>query len=100
MIVNRGLFFVLAVGLALALFAATGARAESSAPVIIDWSKDYIQDTAESCRDFTFTHMKDRRTYNFYVRGTRSGTCSFHAEGLVFHFPPNHGATNAGTTTL
>jgi hypothetical protein len=80
--------------------AATDALAASPAPVVIDWSKGDVQDTVESCRDFTFTHMKDKHVYNFYVRGKVSDTCSFHADGLVFRVPPNYGATDAGQTTV
>ena len=80
--------------------AATNALAASPVPVVIDWSKGDLQDTSASCGDFTFTHMKDRHGYSLYVRGKNSGTCSFQAKGLTFHYPPNHGATQKDTTTV
>lgn len=82
---------------------ATGsaAIAETSATgTVIDWSRGAAQDTTESCGLFTFTHMEDRHSYSLYVRGKVSGTCSFHQDGLTFHFPPNHGSTYSGTSTL
>lgn len=79
---------------------AGGARAESAAPLVIDWSKGDIQDTSANCGTFAFTHMKDRHSYSLYVRGKVSGTCSFLAKGLTFRYPTNYGGTLPHTTTL
>jgi hypothetical protein len=78
--------------------AAQPTTADSSA--VIDWAKGDNQDTPASCGAFTFTHMADRHSYNLYVRGKNSGTCSFRADGLTFRFPSNHGPTIQGTTTI
>jgi hypothetical protein len=71
-----------------------------AAPIAIDWSKDWAQETAASCGDFSLKNLKDHHSYTLYVRGTAVGTCSFHADGLTFRMPPNHGQTMAGTTTF
>ena len=65
----------------------------------IDWSLANTQYTTASCGAFTFTNMQDGGTYQLFVEGTTSGTCSFSQSGLTFKLPPNHGATTASTMT-
>jgi hypothetical protein len=82
------------------LFSAPHLAGAADAATVIDWSKGAAQDIAASCGDFTFVNIRDRHTYTLYLRGTQSGTCSFHAEGLTFRYPPNHGGTLPGRTTF
>jgi hypothetical protein len=82
----------------LVLLISAAARADDAA--IMDWAKGDAQDTAANCGPFAFAHMKDRHVYTLYVRGTQSGTCSFRADGLRFHLPPNFGPTTPGTATI
>ncbi|MGW1425748.1 beta strand repeat-containing protein [Bradyrhizobium manausense] len=66
----------------------------------IDWSQSTTQYTTASCGSFTFTNMQDGGTYQLFVEGTTSGTCSFSQSGMTFKMPSNHGATTAGTMTV
>ena len=86
---------------ALALLAlhAANARAETP-PSVIDWSKGDTQDTAAPCGEISFKNLADHHGYSLWVRGTAQGTCSFKADGLTFHLPPNYGPTTPATTTL
>lgn len=87
--------------LAFVILAGTAyAAAPAHVPTVIDWSKGAAQDTRASCGAFEFRNMENRHTYQLYVRGMQSGTCSFHETGLIFHMPPNHGTTTPGYTTL
>ncbi len=85
--------------LAACLGLAHPARADAPATVI-DWAKGDVQDTRASCGAFAFKNLPDRRATSLWVRGTASGTCSFAADGLTFHLPPNFGPTTQATTTL
>jgi len=76
------------------------AAAATPAPTVIDWSKGYAQATDASCGEMTFTHMRAGGSYSLWVRGRQSGTCSFHADGLRFHYPSNYGPTNQGSQTV
>jgi hypothetical protein len=90
-----------AFGLAVVLTLAGATRpAWADDPSTIDWSKGDVQDTKANCGALVFRNLPDRRVASLWVRGTTSGTCSFTADGLTFHMPPNHGATTQGTTTL
>jgi hypothetical protein len=75
------------------------ARADEKSNVI-DWSKGSAQDTPANCGQFIMNHINDKQQYILYVRGTKSNTCSFSADGLKFHYPSNHGPTDEGTTTI
>ncbi len=66
----------------------------------IDWSLGNTQYTTASCGAFTFSNMKDGGTYQLFVEGATSGTCSFSHTGLTFKMPPNHGAATASTMTV
>ena len=66
----------------------------------IDWSTGTTQYTTASCGAFTFTNMLDGNTYQLFVEGTTSGTCSFSQSGLTFKLPSNFGATTASTMTV
>jgi hypothetical protein len=87
--------------LLLALFASplNVAKADEKANVI-DWSKSSVQDTDASCGDFTFKNIKYEHAYSFLVRGTESGICVFHADGLTFRYPSNYGPVFSGTRTF
>jgi hypothetical protein len=87
-----------AVILALAAFSSHAARAATDP--VIDWSKGDVQAIDANCGGFTFTHMRDHGSYSLWVRGTVLGTCTFHADGVTFLYPPNHGPTTHGTRTL
>jgi len=80
--------------------APTKATSAAAPSVTIDWSKGGAQDTPASCGDILFIGLQDHHTYTLYLRGKTSGTCHFHADGLTFHMPPNHGPTDPGTSTL
>jgi hypothetical protein len=69
-------------------------------PLVIDWSKSDMQDTAASCGTFAMKHLADHHSYTLFLRGAVAGTCVFDAKGLKFRFPSNYGATTAGTATL
>jgi len=66
----------------------------------IDWSQGNVQYTSASCGAMTFTNMLDGGTYQLFVEGTTSGTCSFSQSGLTFKLPSNFGATTASTMTV
>ena len=66
----------------------------------IDWSQGTAQYTTASCGTFTFTNMLDGNTYQLFVEGTTSGTCSFSQSGVTFRLPPNFGAATASTMTV
>jgi hypothetical protein len=74
------------------------ASAKDSA--VIDWSKSSVQDTDASCGNFIFKSIKDKNGYTLYVRGKKSGTCSFSADGLTFRYPSNYGPTIQGSATI
>jgi hypothetical protein len=74
--------------------------ATADMPAVVDWAKDNIQETPSDCGRFRFTGLQDHHSYTLWVRGRRSGTCSFEATGLHFHMPPNFGPTTDKTTTL
>ncbi len=65
----------------------------------IDWSLGNTQYTTASCGAFVFSNMKDGGTYQLFVEGTSSGTCSFSHSSLTFRMPPSHGATTASALT-
>jgi len=79
------------------LGATTGYSAGSS--TTIDWSNGTTQYTTANCAAMTFSNMADGGTYQLFVEGTTSGTCSFTHSGLTFKMPSNHGATTASTMT-
>jgi hypothetical protein len=75
--------------------------APATAPITtIDWAQGDIQDTQANCGEMVFKNLKDKHSYSLLVRGVVSGTCSFKADGLVFHLPHNHGATDQGASTI
>jgi hypothetical protein len=69
-------------------------------PIVVDWAKGSVQDTEESCGDITFKNIRDKRVYSFFVRGTASRTCVFHADGLTFRYPSNYGPVTGATRTF
>lgn len=52
-----------------------------------------------SCKEFEFQNMRDHETYRLWVRGLGSGTCSFRADGLTFHYPWQFSPNTTSTTT-
>ena len=82
----------------LTLWCATSS-AEQSAPRV-DWNAGATQAIDGPCGPIPLAGIEDGKSYTLWVKSPASGTCSFNAEGLTFHYPPNYGPTTPGSGAL
>lgn len=67
----------------------------------INFATGNLQYTTASCGAMSLTGMMDGATYVLAVKGTTAATCVFTSDGgLTIKLPPDHGATEAGKSTL
>jgi hypothetical protein len=97
---NRWRAFTLVSLCLLAPTAPVHAASATDTLIVIDWAKSYNQATTASCGSIAFKNMEDEKTYTLWIKGTSAASCSFHADGLTFHYPSNYGPTTQGATTL